>query len=131
MWNQNSVTRVTSASRYLPSDAEQLSRVTEFSFAPNNHYRFFFLHVLPSTIAFRSDYVSFYQFHAGINTFSSKKCSVRLLCKKLTSKLLAQNDVKMSKSAAPVTEWLRPLLFIALNHSSSHRCGFEPRSGHM
>ena len=33
--------------------------------------------------------------------------------------------------AAPVAEWLWPLNFSALNRSSSHRCGFEPSSGHM
>ena len=35
----------------------------------------------------------FYQFHSRITAFSSKKCSVWLLSKKLTSKHLAQNDV--------------------------------------
>ena len=34
-------------------------------------------------------------------------------------------------SAAPVAEWIRPLIFSAVNRSSSHRCGFEPSSGHM
>ena len=33
--------------------------------------------------------------------------------------------------ASPVAEWLRLLIFSTLNHSSSHRCGFEPRSGHL
>ena len=28
-------------------------------------------------------------------------------------------------------KWLRPLIFSALNRSSSHRCGFEPISGQM
>ena len=28
----------------------------DFQFAPNNHYGFFFLYTLPSTIAFRLDY---------------------------------------------------------------------------
>ena len=31
--------------------------------------------------------------------------------------------------AAPVAEWLRPIILSALNRSSSHRCGFEPRLG--
>ena len=44
---ENSVTRVTVRHHEaVPSDAEQLSRVTEFSFEPNNHYRFFFFHEL-------------------------------------------------------------------------------------
>ena len=36
----------------------------DFQFAPNNHYGFFFLHTLPSTIAFRLEYVFIYQFYA-------------------------------------------------------------------
>ena len=69
-----------SASRGLPSDAEQLSRVTEFSeFALNNHYRFVFLHTLPSMIVFQLEYALFYQFYSEISTFSIKKYSVRLL----------------------------------------------------
>ena len=31
----------------------------------------------------------------------------------------------------PVIEWWRPLIFSALNHSSSLRCGIEPSSGHV
>ena len=38
---------------------------------------------------------------------------------------------KSTKWAAPVAEWLRPLICSALNRSSSHRCGFELSSGHM
>ena len=34
-------------------------------------------------------------------------------------------------NADTVSEWLRMLLFSDLNRSSSHRCGFEPSSGHM
>ena len=35
-------------------------------------------------------------------------------------------------SAAPVPEWLRPLITLStLNRSSSHRCGFKHSSGHM
>ena len=33
--------------------------------------------------------------------------------------------------AAPMAEWLGPLFFSALNHSSSHHCMFEPSSGHV
>ena len=36
----------------------------DFQFAPNNHYGFFFLYILPSTIAFRREYVFVYQFYA-------------------------------------------------------------------
>ena len=38
-------------------------------FAPNNHYEFFFLHIIPSTIALRLEYVLFYPFYAEITTF--------------------------------------------------------------
>ena len=31
----------------------------------------------------------------------------------------------------PLAEWLSPLIFSALNRSSSHHCGFEPSSCHM
>ena len=30
-----------------------------------------------------------------------------------------------------VAKWLRSLIFSTLKRSSSHRCGFEPSSGHM
>ena len=58
-----------SASRGLPSDAEQLPEWRSFQFAPKNHYGFFFLRTLHSTIAFRFEYVLFYQFYARITTF--------------------------------------------------------------
>ena len=35
------------------------------------------------------------------------------------------------KEGGPLADWLRPLIISALNRSSSNRCGFEPRSGHM
>ena len=40
-----------------------------FNLHRKNHYEFFFLHTLPSTIAFRLEYVLFYQFYAKITTF--------------------------------------------------------------
>ena len=40
-----------------------------FQYAPKNHYGFFFLHTLPSTIAFRLENVLFYQFYAKKTTF--------------------------------------------------------------
>ena len=64
-----------SASWGLPSDAT-VTRVTEFSIR-NEHYRFFFLQTLPSTIVFKLEYALFYQFYAEITAFSIKKCSVR------------------------------------------------------
>ena len=59
-----------SASRGLPGDAEQLPEWRNFQFAPQSHYGFFFLlHTLLSTIAFRLEYVLFYQFYSKITTF--------------------------------------------------------------
>ena len=56
----------------------------------------FFLHALLSIITIRLEYVLFYQFYTKITTFSSiKKCSVWLLPYTLTSKSLAETDVKM------------------------------------
>ena len=42
---------------------------SNFQFDPHNHYRFFFLRTLLSTVAFRLDYVLFYQFYAKTTTF--------------------------------------------------------------
>ena len=47
--------------------------------APNNHFRFFFLHTLPSSIIFKLWHALFYQFYAEISIFSIKNCSIRLL----------------------------------------------------
>ena len=60
-----------SSSWGLTSDAEQLSRVKEFSIPTNSRYRFFFLHNLPLTTAtaFRLEFVLFYQFHPRITAF--------------------------------------------------------------
>ena len=52
---ENSVTRVTVRHH-------EACRVTEFfQFEPKNHYGFFFLHTLPSTIAFRLEISNFYR----------------------------------------------------------------------
>ena len=82
------------ASRGLPSDAEQLSRVTEFSIHSNNHYGLFFLHTSPSIIAGRLEYVLFYQFYTEISNFAIKKCSVRFFSNMLTSKCFMENGIK-------------------------------------
>ena len=60
VWIENSVTRVTVC---------HLAEWRNFQFEPNNHHRFFFLHTLLSTIAFRLEYVLFYQFYAKITIF--------------------------------------------------------------
>ena len=66
---ENSITRVTvrlhEACRVMPNSYPS----DGIQFAPMNHYRFFFLHTLPSTIAFRLEYVLFYQLYAKITTF--------------------------------------------------------------
>ena len=49
----------------------------------------------------------------------------------ITSGPFYSNFYKPVHNGGPVAEWLRPLIFITLNHSSSHRCRFEPSSGHM
>ena len=38
---------------------------------------------------------------------------------------------RKTAQAAPMAEWLRPLIFSALNPSSSYHCGFEPNMGHV
>ena len=57
------------ASWGLPSDAKQLPEWLNFQSVPHNHYGFFFLHTLPSTLAFRLEYVLFYQCYDKIATF--------------------------------------------------------------
>ena len=96
---ENFVTRVTvrhhEACRVMPNSYPEWRN---FQFEPNNHYRFFFLHTLPSTIAFRLEYVLFYQLYAKITTFFSiKKRSVRLLGRRLVWRKLTRKwrqDVK-------------------------------------
>ena len=68
---ENSVTRVTASC--MPNSYPEWRK---FQFASNNHYKFFFLHTLPSTTVI--NYALFYQFCVKISTFSIKKCSVQL-----------------------------------------------------
>ena len=78
----------------------------DIQFAPNNHYGFFFLHTLASTIAFRLEYVLVCR---NNYIFQKEKCLVRFLrCwrwndwQKLTSawRQTMQNDVKTSESTS-------------------------------
>ena len=69
----NFITRVTS--RVMPNSYPEWQN---FQFEPNNNYRFFFLHTLLSTIAFRLEYVLFYQFYAQNNYFFFRSRNVRL-----------------------------------------------------
>ena len=69
----------------------------DFQFAPNNHYGFFFLHILTSTIAFWLEYVLFYQFYAEITTFfDKKKCLGWFLYKMLSLNRLAENAISIT-----------------------------------
>ena len=45
--------------------------------------------------------------------------------------LYLRNNKAKLHWVTPVAEWLRPLIFSALNRSSSHRHEFEPSSGHV
>ena len=77
---ENSVTRITvrhhEACRVMSNSYPECRN---FQFVPNNHYRLFFLHTLPSAIVSKIGYALFYQFYAEISTFSIKNFSVRLL----------------------------------------------------
>ena len=59
------------------------------------------------TTAFSIECVLFYQFHTRITTFSNKKCSVRLLSKKLMSKCLVPNDIKNDVKIDVLPLWKR------------------------
>ena len=56
--------------------------------------------ILPSTIAFRLEYVLFYQFYAKITIFFDHEKTVRLLSYTLTSKRLAETDMKLTSKMA-------------------------------
>ena len=88
-----------SASRGSPNDAEQLPEWRNFQFAQKNQYGFFYLHTIPSTIAFRLDCMLFYQFYAKITRRRKVRCgsSRRNVWRKLTWKWRqdVQNDVKI------------------------------------
>ena len=66
---ENSATRVTARHREgCRVMSNSYPKWWNFQFAPNNHYGFFFLHTLPSTIAFRLEYVLIYQFYTEMTT---------------------------------------------------------------
>ena len=84
-----------------------------FKFTPHNHYGFFFLHTLPSTITFRLEYVLFYQIYAEITIFFNQEMfdsvpvydiEVKMFCRNRL-----QHDVKTSKLSSynppPHTKW--------------------------
>ena len=70
---ENSVMRVTvrhhKACRVMPNS---YPKWRNFQYALNSHYRFFFLHTFPSTIAFKLKYALFYQFYVKITIFFIK-----------------------------------------------------------
>ena len=89
------------ASRGSPSDTEQLPVWRNFQFAPKNHYGLFSWHTLPSTIAFRLEYVLFYQFYAKITTFFYQEpfdtAPLLYVDVETTGGNWHENDVKTSK----------------------------------
>ena len=97
-----------SVSRGLPSDTEQLPEWRNIQFAPNNHYGFLFLHTLPSTIAFRLEYVLFYQLYAKITKFfdQGKSGTAPLLYVDVDTfgRNWRENDVKTVKMTSKYTD---------------------------
>ena len=67
VWIENSIMRVTvwhhEACRVMPNSYPE---ALNFQFAPDNHYRFFFLHYLPSTVELKLGYALLYQFYTEI-----------------------------------------------------------------
>ena len=107
---ENSVMRVTvrhhEACRVMPNSYPEWRN---FQLAPKNHYGFFFLHTLLSTIAFRLEYVLFYQFYAKITAFfdQEKFGTVPLLYVDVETfgGNWRENDVKMSKMMSKLSYW--------------------------
>ena len=96
---ESSVTRVTRVAVRHHEARRAVTRVTEFSVCTEEPLWILVLayYTLPSTIAFRLEYVLLYKFCAKITTFFFiKKGSVRLLSSTLTSKRLTENVVKMT-----------------------------------
>ena len=60
----------------MPSDAEQLSRATDFLIRT---HRTTIIDSFSCILVFKLGYALFYQFYAEFRTFSIKKCSVQLL----------------------------------------------------
>ena len=67
-----------------------------FQFAPNNHYGFLFLHTLPTTIAFKLEYVLFYQFYAEITTFFNQEMFGSVPIEDVDVETFGGNDVNMT-----------------------------------
>ena len=103
VWIENSVTRVTVrhhlACRVMPNSYPEWRN---FQFELNNHYRFFFLHTLFSTIAFRLEYVLFYKFYAKITTFFDQEMFGLAQLLYVDVKRFGGNDFKTSKSHTDV-----------------------------
>ena len=99
---ENSVTRVTVQHHeacWVMTNS--YSKWRNFQFAPNDHYRFYFLHILPSTIAFRLEYILFYQFYSKITTCFDQEMFGLAPVQYLASKRLAETwhkDVKSGKN---------------------------------
>ena len=65
----------------------------------------------------------------SVRRFSLKL--VAYLCRMCSSCTSDKYLPSCMNGAVTVADWLRTLIFSALNHSSSHRCGFEPSSCDM
>ena len=101
---ETSVTRVTvryhEACRIIPNSFLEWQNL---QFEPNNHYGFFSLHTLPSTIAFKLKY--------AISTFAVKKFGYYL---RRQHRLLEENDVRIPSVRRHDTLDLPLLLFSEL-----------------
>ena len=88
MLTENFVTRVT---------VRHHEACRNFQFASKNHYGFFFLHTLPSTTAFRLEYLLLYQVYAKITTFfdQEKFGTAPLLYTDIETFGGRENDVKI------------------------------------
>ena len=91
------------------------SKWWNFQSALKNHYGFFFLHLhtLPSTIAFRLEYVLFYKFYAKTTTFFVQEkfgmAPLLYIEVKAFGGNWRENDVKMSNI---LTSWMRVVLHL-------------------
>ena len=84
-------------------------RLVNFQFAPKNHYEFFFLHTLPSTISCRLEYVLFYLFYAKITIFFDPSKFAMALLLYLDVETFGgnwrENDVNMSNITSKSSYW--------------------------
>ena len=90
-------------------------------------YRFNFEYFLDASDIYRVQVIPLSKRYSGLD-HCLKMCRSLFYIRVINYRIYL---IFQSILAALVAEWLRPLIFSALNRSSSHRCGFEPSSGHM